>query len=690
MGKINLILGIHNHQPVGNFENIFEDAYQLAYKPFMEVLERHPKIKWSLHASGILWDFLFKRHPEYVEKVKKMVNSKQVELLTGGYCEPIIPVIPDADKLGQIQKLSVFIEKEFGVKPKGMWLAERIWEPHLPKALNEAGIDYTIVDDTHFAAAGNDIEELDGYYITEEQGSKLSIFPISQRLRYYMPFATVQKIMEYFSGLARTAGSRTLVMADDGEKFGLWPETNVHCYKNGWLENFLTELEKNLDWIELLNFSEYKESFKATGRVYLPTASYFEMSQWSLTSQAQEIFEKVAGEFNERPDVKRFLRGAFWRNFLTKYPESNNMHKKMLRVSKKVELCNTGDLSKKNKSLAKQATDFLYSGQCNCAYWHGVFGGLYLPHLRTAIYRNLLEAEEVCNKIVDKKPSWEKEDFDCDGAQEVIYESARQNMFLSPERGGSLFEWDLLNKKINLMNCLTRRKEAYHSHIKDVVAVAHGHEGDVKTIHELMRSKEKNLEDYLFYDWYQRVSLVDHFLAPNTSYEDFSKSKYGEQGDFVLGNYTHKMLDGGIELSREGIVWEGDYKAKIGVLKKITPTEKGFKVSYKIKNLNPDEVSVIFGTEFNFSFSYKTDSDKTELTSVKSWSRRDDGFGFRLDMKFSAECALWVFPLETISVSESGYEKTYQNTVVLPIYRVKILPKQQLEFEIEIFSIEDN
>jgi 4-alpha-glucanotransferase len=685
MGKIYLILGIHNHQPVGNFDNVFEDAYRLAYKPFIDVLERHPKIKWSLHCSGILWDFLVSRHPEYMDKVRKMVGSKQVEVLTGAYYEPIIPVIPDRDKLGQIKKLSFFVEKEFGEKPRGMWLAERIWEPHLPKVLNEAGVEYTVVDDTHFAAAGNDLEDLDGRYITEEQGSKLSIFPISQLLRYYLPFATVPKIMEYFSAVARS-GSRALVMADDGEKFGLWPETNTHVYKNGWLENFLTEVEKNLDWIEVLTFSEYMERFEAKGRVYLPTASYFEMSQWSLTPQAQEVFEKVTSEFNERPDVKRFLRGAFWRNFLTKYPESNNMHKKMLRVSDKVE---NAERSGRSKPLASQAKNFLYAGQCNCAYWHGVFGGLYLPHLRTAVYRNLIEAEAVCNQILDKSPSWESVDLDCDGREELIYDSNIQNMYLSPERGGSLFEWDLMGKKINLMNCLTRRKEAYHAHIKDVISVAPGQENGVKTIHELMKSKEKNLEDYLFYDWYQRVSLIDHFLAPNTTYDDFVKSKYGEQGDFVLGKYQQKTVDGGIELSREGIVWVGDKRADISVSKKVLPSDKGFKVSFKVKNLNAEAVSINFASEFNFSFSYKTDPDTAELNSVKSWMRKDEGFGFKLNMKFKTACDLWAFPLETISVSESGYEKTYQNTVVLPMYKSVISPGGQLEFDIDVSILED-
>src|ERR1044072_5704898 len=89
-----------------------------------------------------------------------------------------------------------------------------------------------------------------------------------------------------------------------------------------------------------------------------------------------------------QPGLKRFVKGGIWRNFLMKYPESNAMYKKMLRVSSKVHA------GKKNEA----ALDHLWAGQCNCAYWHGVFGGLYLPVLRQAIYRNLIEAERILDE----------------------------------------------------------------------------------------------------------------------------------------------------------------------------------------------------------------------------------------------------------------------------------------------------
>ena len=676
MKKLYFVIGVHNHQPVGNFQFVFEEGFRQAYGPFMEALSNHPKIKWSLHCSGILWDFLKEKHPEYLSSVKKMVRSGQLEVLSGGYCEPIMPAIPDVDKKGQIKKLSDFIKKEFDFRPRGMWLTERVWEPHLAKVLNEAGMEYTVVDDAHFAASGFDVEQLKGYYVSEEEGVKLNIFPISQKMRYFMPFQTVDKTIEYMSSFADESGSSCIVMADDGEKFGMWPETNKHVYGNRWLENFLNAVEKNLDWIVPITFSEYMDKFPQKGRAYLPCASYFEMSEWSLPEEAQEVFEDVVKRFDNSPEVKRFLRGGFWRNFLTKYAESNNIHKKMLHVSGKVN-----SLKKKG---ASEAFDDLYSGQCNCGYWHGVFGGLYLPHIRTAVYRHLIRAERGCLDKKSKDAEWTSLDFDCDGNEEMLFEGKEQNIYFSPHSGGSIFEWDIYSKEVNLLNVLTRRKEAYHKRLREYIAKGHRNPGEIHSIHDLIKVKERNLDQYLSYDWYRRASLLDHFLHPDTKFDELKRSQYAEQGDFVLGNYSAKSSGKKITFKRDGVVWDNQHPMKITVEKSVTPSGQGFAAEYRITNGEKRSVNLLFAPEFNFAFSVFVPEDNTEFKSVKRWSRRDEHFRLSVQMNVSVEADISVFPLETVSLSEGGFERTYQGTVVMPFFRLDIPENGVAEFRIDV------
>ena len=124
-------------------------------------------------------------------------------------------------------------------------------------------------------------------------------------------------------------------MGDDCEKFGGWPGTYDHCYRDGWLERFFSALENSADWLAVTPPGEYIREHQPLGRADLPTASYSEMMEWTLPTGARNDFHAINDEFANRPDVQRFLRGGPWRAFFSKYPESNLLHKKMLRVFEK-------------------------------------------------------------------------------------------------------------------------------------------------------------------------------------------------------------------------------------------------------------------------------------------------------------------------------------------------------------------
>jgi alpha-amylase/alpha-mannosidase (GH57 family) len=163
MGRIRFLFGIHNHQPVGNFDHVFEEAFQKAYLPFLQLLDKHPRIRISLHNSGCLWEWLEGHHPEYFHLIQILVDRGQVELLSGPFYEAILPAIPEIDRQGQIGMLSDYLEKQFGKRPRGAWLPERVWEPELARTFAEAGIEYTLTDDWHFRAVGFEEKDLDGY-----------------------------------------------------------------------------------------------------------------------------------------------------------------------------------------------------------------------------------------------------------------------------------------------------------------------------------------------------------------------------------------------------------------------------------------------------------------------------------------------------------------------------------------------
>jgi len=705
MKKINFLFGIHCHQPVGNFPEVFRDAYFNSYSPFIEAMESHPSIHFTAHYSGILYEWFLENHPEFIEKLKLLVKRGQLEIMTGGFYEPILPIIPDEDKLGQIEKETEFIKKNFLKTPRGLWLTERVWEPHLPKTLNLAKVEYIAVDDYHFISAGEDEGELSGYYVTEEEGFTLNIFPISKHLRYLVPFRMPHETIDYLKSTATEEGDRAAVLADDGEKFGVWPGTHKWVYEDKWLEKFLKALEENRETIRTMTFSEYLDEHRAKGKIYLPTASYAEMMEWALPAKAGLKYEKMTEEiksFGKYDEYKQFLHGGFFRNFFAKYPESNNMHKKMLYVSEKISTLSKGKKlglsSDSREEQIRKAKQGLWRGQCNCAYWHGVFGGLYLNYLRHAVYENLISAEVEADKVAygdQKFIEVRTFDFDRDGSDEILVSNDLMNCYFSPSNGGCLFELDYRPKNFNLLNGLTRREEAYHRKVRaaaETVSV----EG-VPSIHDIVKVKEPGLENYLIYDRHRRLSLQDHFMPTTTQLSDFMNVKYRETGDFVTEHYVPmvKKTSSEIELKlkRKGCVFIEKKAFPVEILK-IISIMKGqslMNVSYEITNLSPEALDAVFGIEFNFSMLAGDSPDRYYLFPGKNTEDRrlssigeiegcsnlkivDEWKGFSVSLESGCLDRLWRFPIETVSQSESGFERTYQSSLVFPNKRIIIEP----------------
>ncbi|RJX23467.1 MAG: DUF1926 domain-containing protein [Dethiobacter sp.] len=671
--QISFILALHNHQPVGNLPEVFSSAFEEAYAPFIEILYRYPSIKAVLHYSGILLDWIEKNKPSFLLTLREMVRRGQVEIMGGSYYEPILPIIPDSDKRGQILKLTRFLNDRLGARVRGMWLTERIWEPHLAHPLCQAGIRYVVVDDAHFQELGMKSEELAGYYLTEEQGYPLNIFPISEKLRYLIPFEKADKTIEYLSRLAAKGGGAVAVLADDGEKFGVWPGTKAHVYEQGWLEEFFRLLVDNEDWLRTTTFSDFMENYPPRGRIYLPAASYREMKKWA---------------------------GGFWRNFLVRYPESNRMHKKMLAVRKRLEQV-------PRRAARHRARDLIWASQCNCAYWHGVFGGLYLNFLRAAVYENLIKAENIIVRETYHNDNWleiKVEDRDYDGFQEIVLNNEYFGLLLSPHQGGSLWELSYRPAAVNLLDTLTRRPEPYHDDLLKQDLNIKNEDNGVKTIHKGFSVKEDGLQEYLIYDRYPRGALMDHILPLELDLDAFSKGEYNEIGDFLLEPYRaaleHDHGQAIATFTRRGTVEEqGELYFQKGV--SLKASSNVIQVTYNLQNLGTNTSTFKFGVEFNLAFlaGYAPDRyyhipgrklEQPHLASTGIEEEVQELFIFdewrklAVSLRFSLPARLWRFPVETVSQSEGGLERVYQQSVIVPNWDIFLDSQSNSSLTIEL------
>ena len=686
--QLTLCLALHNHQPIGNFDAVIEEAYQKSYLPFLQVFEPYEQLNLSLHTSGPLMMWLVENHPEYVERIKALVAANRVEILGGPFYEPILPMLPEVDRVGQMVRYKRWLESRFDQTIDGMWLPERVWESKLASDISLAGMNYTIVDDFHFMCAGVDRNALTSCYLTENSGDVVRLFAGSEPLRYLLPFAPVQQFEEFALETAERAPNSILVFGDDGEKFGTWPDTYELVYERGWLQEFFDCLTRNSDWLRTRTLRQTLQTTAPVGKTYLPDCSYREMTRWALPVEKQKelaAIEKVSDE-----QTTAFLKGGVWHNFRVKYSEVNEMYSKMLEISRRLESARHSGL---DPALIPQIEDHLYRAQCNCPYWHGAFGGVYLPHLRNATYRELIAADNLLCRMEGKSGDWIEilcQDFNNDLHDEIKLSNDLFALYFDPAHGGIIYELDLRQTQHNLLATMNRRPEIYHESIREMNAETDSGEraGDAASIHSAVRLKQSNLDHFLQYDVAPRKCFVDHFWDNDLCLEDLVEGRAMERGDFACLPFQAKVrrseAKSQVLLSRDGNAWGVPFR-----LTKAVTVEKGsntLECSWLFEDLPPGR-PFHYSAEWNFA-GLPADADdrfyfddslthlghlgtRQDFANTRHLGMIDQWLGIEVQMQFTKVTPLWCYPIETVSQSESGCELVHQSVCVMPHWTIE-------------------
>jgi 4-alpha-glucanotransferase len=636
VNPVGFVFGVHLHQPVGNFDHVFADHLRDVYRPLVERLAERRFFPFTLHISGPLLEWLEAHDPAYLDLIGRLAAEGHIELLLAGLYEPVLASLAPADRVEQVAWMREAIRRRFGVVPTGLWLTERVWEPDLAAQLADAGVRYVVLDDRHFLVSGFEREQLHAPFWTESGGKRVALFPIDERLRYLIPFRPPAEISAYLGEL-RGAGRPLAVFVDDGEKFGGWPGTKDWVYTRGWLAQFLDcvgALVAAGD-VRLTTPGAALRDVPSAGLAYLPTASYREMETWALPANAAArlaALERDLGEERVAGPDGAFVRGGHWRNFLVKYPEANRMHKKMLALS---ALCRErGDPPAARRAIGR--------AQCNDAYWHGVFGGLYLPHLRAAIWRNLALAEGELRR--GEALGVDTLDLDGDGAEELWIHSGVGSALLSPRRGGVIEEYTMFAQGINYADVLTRRREAYHE-------MAPGQSGDVQatvpadgtpSIHDLEHAPR--LQRLPTIDPCDRGLFVDRVLAGDVTLDGYAGGAFGS-----VACWARAVFRASLEPAPQAVEVV------------LHPTPGAAPDGLLEKRIRFDQAGALTVRYRWDAAAFPPDAFFCPEISVSS----------EVDLDLTPAADVWKFPVATVSRSERGFEETVQGYSYTPRWPIR-------------------
>ena len=606
------------------------DHVRDVYRPIIERATAAGFFPLTLHVSGPLLEWLEQHDTAWLDMIGRLAGDQRLELLLAGFDEPILASLPRPDRLEQISRMREYLKRRFGVQATGLWLTERVWQPELAADLAEAGVEYALVDDRHFLVSGFRHDELHRPHHTESDGRRVGLLAIDERLRYLIPFRPPEETASYLREL-RSQGHGLAVLADDGEKFGGWPGTKEWVYGSGWLDTFLRTMEQ-LTAAGEIKLSTGQEAFREVpsgGLAYLGTASYREMETWALPPAAQRDLTRLEEELGPKDLAASasFVRGGHWHHFLVKYPESNRMHKTMMALSALSR--SRGDPPEARRAIGR--------AQCNDAYWHGVFGGLYLPHLRNAIWRQLAIAERVLRR--GESLAYEELDLDYDGYPEVWIHSAQFSAVISPQRGGAIEMLTRFKDLTNLADVLTRRRESYHE-IPEQQEQAHEAHGDnnsgTVSIHDIERASRLTVLPPV--DAEPRAILVERLLGEDVSADDYANGKYK-----AIRSWAAVPMSARVSLNGDSatVVLQGD-----GLEKRLTFDATGCVDVAYAWSPSGAPANAVFAPELSLT--------------------RD------VALRLQPDTAVWRSKITTVARSERGFEETVQGLSLTPRWPARL------------------
>ncbi|MEM3994769.1 MAG: alpha-amylase/4-alpha-glucanotransferase domain-containing protein [Thermofilum sp.] len=629
---------LHFHQPTGQYLSVLDRIQRNSYEMLLNLLEKQRDQKLTLHFSGPLLMYWKRKYPSFLERLRELVKASRFEVLGGTYSESPLPLLPLEDRLEQLKRGKQLVEEVFETRVEGAWLPERVWDPTLPLQLAEAGYRYVVLDDEVGYRSGLSKEEVHRAFLTEYSGRRVGVVFIDATIRYILPWRSHQEVLSYIRSYSSARGEYVL-WGSDAEKFGEWWD---RTQAEQWLSLFFYYLRTAED-IEVITPSEYLRRFGYAGLAYLGPWSYDKMIEWS---------------------------GGYFPNFLKKYSESNNMHKRMLYTRSKLE----------RLKAPAEAWEEYYLAQCNDAFWHGLFGGVYIPILRQAVYEHLIRAERIAEEkgehyLVDRLQVREL-DIDMDGRGELIVEAPLASAFIKPSDGGTLFELDIKDEgmEFNLVNTMSRYREPYL-----------GNGGPAP-------------------DWYRRVSFREHVWRRGTRLDDWiDNTPFVDISDLALASYVVEHVGGEVVLSRVGRVWfDPASPHRLHVVKSFSMEGDGrvLRVKYRWRNLEKRFAEFSLAVELSLSPKLPYDYEAIPSYEIEGAAERPATERFvspwartvtlkspatrPITVESSKHGEVWASPIYTWTRTEKGLRSHYQGIGVVLNYHVPLDPGESFETEVKV------
>ena len=390
-----------------------------------------------------------------------------------------------------------------------------------------------------------------------------------------------------------------------------------------------------------------------------------------------------------------------------KYREINELHKQMLRVSAKVAALPAG-------AERERALHELLQGQSNDCYWHGVFGGIYIAHMRLATFEHLIAAEDLADSAVraaEGEPDGIRVlDTDLDGVDELYVGSPGQVVVIAPAHGAGIGSWDIRAVCHALTAVMRRRPEAYHrtlldheaavdqmaaAEIADTQPDAAADEGEARSPRSTVWSASARVA------WRLDSSTTRTNGAPVLSTSSrrappgrpTPRRRQRSSAMHTTARTTWSSDGADSLLVRRDVIVRGDAgeSTVVRVDKRFTfdgdRRAPGIRLEVTVGHRSGPPIEALLGVEWalmmlggggNPAAYYEVDGESSahdapgEHDSIARIASGNRYVGLELVTSAEPPATTWWSPIETVSNSEYGFERIYQGSALVQLWPVRL------------------
>ncbi len=546
MNKINLCFGIKFSNEGSQISSNIKDIYLNKFKKIFSFLCTYTDIRLSLYIPGVVLEWLKVNHPEVITILSERTSAGQIELIGGGFFEPILPLISPTDRVTQIENLTTLIRKLTGKKPRGVFLNESIWDPSLISTFNTCAMEYTFLDSRLMPKRGINPAPSFVPHIVENLGRTTTVIPLHKGCIAH----TNQQPSEYLrflQDILRSANNSIIAGFYSVDDF-------LQLISNKWFDSFLKLIENNSDIKFALPYDFLKKNTQRN-RCYIPSGCESELAVWATEPYAADTHVLTESLYPTAQD------------FLTVYEQALFLYSHMVYTSTLVNQCR-GDKVRK-----KAAREHVFQAQNYSAYIFNGNGGVRSKSILDSAYQNLIEAEKLVREASGFSENTTSFDFMHNGNKEYVCSFDSFNAYIM-QTGGMLFELDIISNSKNYCNASRRFQKT-----------------DKTT------------------DLYNKKMFVDHLLS-KSDFNKLSSGKAPVTVNLPTIKYSEHTFNrskSSIQLIAE-CLWGEDNNPVI-IKKNYNFNNNGVLVQYILKNNGVTPIKAKFAVEQNISFSGDTNQN---------------------------------------------------------------------------------